>query len=335
MTRTMLYILTPACIVYALLLVWQGVPQNLHAYTVAHPLEQPCADADHRAGARWLRRKPSRCWAPTAADSSTPTARIPMRIPRRFRTSCRFFPSSSFRRGLTYTLGPHDRLAGPWLGRVWRPCSCCSRPDFAVCYWAESQPHPLIHGAAAGAHCNRARRQHGGQGSSQRHRRKRALRHHHHRRQLRRGQQHARQLYAAGRHGAADQHHARRSGLRRRGRGPVRHVDLRRAGGLHRRTHGGPHARVPGQEDRSLRREDGHALCAHLPAHHSHLRRHLRAVAGWTLRRLPIPARTVSPRSSTPSPRARATTARPSRAWAPTGGTTSRWAGTCSSGASS
>ncbi len=31
----------PACIVYALLLVWQGVPQNLHAYTVAHPLEQP------------------------------------------------------------------------------------------------------------------------------------------------------------------------------------------------------------------------------------------------------------------------------------------------------
>ena len=29
----------PACIVYALLLVWQGVPQNLHAYTVAHTLE--------------------------------------------------------------------------------------------------------------------------------------------------------------------------------------------------------------------------------------------------------------------------------------------------------
>ena len=41
MTRTLLYILTPACIIYALLLVWQGVPQNLHAYTVAHPLEQP------------------------------------------------------------------------------------------------------------------------------------------------------------------------------------------------------------------------------------------------------------------------------------------------------
>ena len=41
MTRTLLYVLLPACIIYALLLVWQGVPQNLHAYTVAHPLEQP------------------------------------------------------------------------------------------------------------------------------------------------------------------------------------------------------------------------------------------------------------------------------------------------------
>src|SRR5208337_5100705 len=39
MTRTLLYILTPACIVYALLLVWQGVPQNLHPYTVVHTVE--------------------------------------------------------------------------------------------------------------------------------------------------------------------------------------------------------------------------------------------------------------------------------------------------------
>src|SRR5580658_1216761 len=40
MTRTLLYILIPAALIYALLLVGQGVPQNLHAYTTAHPLEQ-------------------------------------------------------------------------------------------------------------------------------------------------------------------------------------------------------------------------------------------------------------------------------------------------------
>ena len=39
MTRTLLYVLLPASIIGALLLVAQGVPQNLHAYTSAHTLE--------------------------------------------------------------------------------------------------------------------------------------------------------------------------------------------------------------------------------------------------------------------------------------------------------
>ena len=41
MTRTLLYVLLPASFLYALLLVGQGVPQNLKAYTIAHPLESP------------------------------------------------------------------------------------------------------------------------------------------------------------------------------------------------------------------------------------------------------------------------------------------------------
>ncbi len=41
MTRTLLYVLLPASLIYALLLVGQGVPQNLNGYTQAHPLEQP------------------------------------------------------------------------------------------------------------------------------------------------------------------------------------------------------------------------------------------------------------------------------------------------------
>ena len=99
MTRTLLYVLLPASFIYALLLVGQGVPQNLNAYTHGASAGAALPDADHRARARWPRRKPSRCWAPTAADSSTPTAPIPSRIPRRSRTFCRCSPSSSFRRG--------------------------------------------------------------------------------------------------------------------------------------------------------------------------------------------------------------------------------------------
>jgi K+-transporting ATPase ATPase A chain len=40
-TRTLLYVLLPASIIGALLMVAQGVPQNLNAYTAAHTLEQP------------------------------------------------------------------------------------------------------------------------------------------------------------------------------------------------------------------------------------------------------------------------------------------------------
>ena len=50
MTRTLLYVLLPASLIYALLLVAQGVPQNLNAYT-RRIRWKAGADADHRAGA--------------------------------------------------------------------------------------------------------------------------------------------------------------------------------------------------------------------------------------------------------------------------------------------
>ena len=39
LVRGTLYVLLPICFVFALVLVWQGVPQNLNAYTVATTLE--------------------------------------------------------------------------------------------------------------------------------------------------------------------------------------------------------------------------------------------------------------------------------------------------------
>ena len=47
-TRTLLYVLLPASLIYALLLVGQGVPQNFTAYTRPIPWSSP------------LRRRPSR-----------------------------------------------------------------------------------------------------------------------------------------------------------------------------------------------------------------------------------------------------------------------------------
>jgi K+-transporting ATPase ATPase A chain len=39
LVRCIVYILLPICFFYALFLIWQGVPENLNAYTVAHTLE--------------------------------------------------------------------------------------------------------------------------------------------------------------------------------------------------------------------------------------------------------------------------------------------------------
>jgi hypothetical protein len=83
------------------------------------------------------------------------------------------------------------------------------------------------------------------------------VRHHHHRRLLRRGHRHARLVHPARRHGAAGADATGRSGVRRRRFGSLRHAGVRHHGGLHRRADDRPHARISGQEDRSLRDEDG------------------------------------------------------------------------------
>ena len=102
MTRTMLYILAPICVVFALLLVWQGVPQNFHAYTAAHTLENP-SQVQTIAQGPVASQEAIKNWAPTAADSSTPTAPILTKIPRRFPTTSRFCRSlSSVRASLTH-----------------------------------------------------------------------------------------------------------------------------------------------------------------------------------------------------------------------------------------
>ena len=97
LTRGTLWILVPISAVFALVLVSQGVVQNLKPYDTVRVLEPQtvtttgtdgksttsnrCKHPDDRAGAEWHRRKPSRCLAPTAAASSMPTAAHPFENP--------------------------------------------------------------------------------------------------------------------------------------------------------------------------------------------------------------------------------------------------------------
>jgi K+-transporting ATPase ATPase A chain len=144
MTRTMLYILTPACIVYALLLVWQGVPQNLHPYTVVHTVEGSTQTIGQGpvASQEAIKMLGTNGGGFFNANSAHPYEN-PTPLSNFFQILSIFIIGA----GLTYTLG---RMSGS-RGHGWAVFAAMYllfAAGFAVCYWAESQPHPDINGAA-------------------------------------------------------------------------------------------------------------------------------------------------------------------------------------------
>ena len=117
----------------------------------------------------------------------------------------------------------------------------------------------------------------------------------------------------ARRRGAAREHDARRGLAGRRRRGPLRDARLRAARRLHRRADGRADARVPRQEDPGAGDEARRPLPPRRAARSSSSSRPSRVVldAAEGVDPQPRAARALA-RSSTPSPRRRTTTARPS-----------------------
>jgi K+-transporting ATPase ATPase A chain len=145
MTRTLLYILTPACIVYALLLVWQGVPQNLNAYTVAHPLEQPSQTQTIGQGPV-ASQEVIKMLGTNGGGFFNANSAHPYENPTPLSNFLEIFSIFVIGAGLTYTLG---RMTGS-PGHGWAVCAAMYilfAAGFLVCYWAEAHPYNMIHGA--------------------------------------------------------------------------------------------------------------------------------------------------------------------------------------------
>jgi K+-transporting ATPase ATPase A chain len=146
MTRTLLYILAPACIVYALLLVWQGVPQNLSAYTVAHPLEQPSQTQTIGQGPV-ASQEAIKMLGTNGGGFFNANSAHPYENPTPLANFLQILSIFIIPAGLTYTLG---RMTGsPGHGwAVFAAMFALFAAGFAVCYWAEAHPYNAIHGAA-------------------------------------------------------------------------------------------------------------------------------------------------------------------------------------------
>ena len=137
------------------------------------------------------------------------------------------------------------------------------------------------------------------------------------------GQLHACLLHAARRTGAARADADRRGGARRRRLRPLRHRRAGHPGHVRRRPDGGPHAGISRQEAGGAGREDGDARHPDHAAVHLGLLGGVGGAAGGAGRSRQPRRRAGLPRSSMPTPRRPATTARPSRGSPPTrpGGT--------------
>jgi K+-transporting ATPase ATPase A chain len=143
-TRTLLYILLPASLIYALLLVAQGVPQNLHAYAVAHTLEGQTQTIGQGPVAS---QEAIKMLGTNGGGFFNANSSHPYENPTPFSNFLQMLSIFIIPAGLTYTLG---RMTGS-PGHGWAVLAAMFvlfAAGFATVYWAEAHPHPLLHGAA-------------------------------------------------------------------------------------------------------------------------------------------------------------------------------------------
>ena len=249
LVRCNLWILLPMCIVGALVLVSQGVIQNLKPYDTVkliEPMQVPKVGPDGKPvvdaqGKQVMDTVTTQTIAqgPVASQEIikelgtngggffNANSAHPFENPTPLSNLIELVAIFTIGGGLTYTLG---RMTGSqrhgWA--VWAAMATLFLVGVTVAYWAEARGNPLL----AGTDQRATALQPGGNMEGK---------------EVRFGI-----ANAARGHGAAGQHHARRNHVRWCWRRNVRNADLHRPSRVHCRAYGGPYARVSGQEDRGV-----------------------------------------------------------------------------------
>ena len=256
MTRVMLYVLLPICVVATLFLVWQGVPQTLAATSMRTTLD---------GGQQVIARGPVASQIAIKVLSGdgggffNANSAHPFENPTALTNLVEMLLIFVVGAALTNTFGRMVGNEAPGLGAARGDGAFSISAGVAAVYAAEADGNPAFaaFGIDQAARPNAGRRQHGGQGGPFRRRRCRrcsprsatdssdgAVNAMH------------RQLYAAGRRCAAGKHDARRGDRRRSRLGSFRHAAVRDHRGVPCRADDRPHSRICRQEDRRDRGQD-------------------------------------------------------------------------------
>jgi K+-transporting ATPase ATPase A chain len=141
-TRACLFVLLPLCIALALVLVGQGVIQNLHPYTVAHTLE---GQTQTIAQGPVASQEAIKELGTNGGGFFNANSAHPFENPTPFSNFLEMLSIFAIGAGLTVTLG---RMTGS-PGHGWAVFACMSvlfAAGFTVAYWAEAHPNPTLHG---------------------------------------------------------------------------------------------------------------------------------------------------------------------------------------------
>jgi K+-transporting ATPase ATPase A chain len=155
MTRATLWVLLPFCLVGALLLVADGIPQNLKPYTVARlvdPQKAEMADSGARivteqviAQGPVASQEAIKMWGTNGGGFFNANSAHPFENPTPFTNLLEMFAIFAISAGLTYTLG---RMTGSQR-HGWAVFGAMTLLFFVgalVCYWAEARGNPLLAG---------------------------------------------------------------------------------------------------------------------------------------------------------------------------------------------
>lgn len=141
-TQAWLYVLLPLCMVFALVLVSQGVVQNLHPYTAAQTLQH---QTQIIAQGPVASQEAIKELGTNGGGFFNANSAHPFENPTPFSNFIEMFLIFLISGALTVTLG---RMTGS-PGHGWAVFACMAilfAAGFTAVYWAESQPNPALHG---------------------------------------------------------------------------------------------------------------------------------------------------------------------------------------------
>ncbi len=145
-TRTILWILLPICLIVSPILIQQGVPQNLKAYTIATPLEKSATPQTIGQGPVASQEAIKMLGTNGGGFFNTNSAH-PFENPTPLTNFVEMLLMFLIPAALTVTLGKITGSPGHgWA--VFATMFALLIFGFIAIYAAESQPHPLLHGVA-------------------------------------------------------------------------------------------------------------------------------------------------------------------------------------------